>query len=59
LRFFRRDQIWFVNKSIDGASAFYALSDYKDEDGKKVRKDTTIQNDYFQGKFDAIPFIGE
>ncbi|WOV83671.1 ATP-binding protein [Sporosarcina jeotgali] len=57
LRFFRRDQIWFVNKLEDGSSTLYALSDYKDEDGRGVRKDSTIQTDYFQGKFDAIPFI--
>lgn len=59
LRYFRRDQIWFVNKSEDGASSVYALSDYKDEEGKIIRKDSSIQNEYFQGKFDAIPFIRE
>jgi len=59
LRYFRRDQIWFVNKGGDASSVLYALSDYKDEEGKGIRKDSSIQIEYFQGKFDAIPFIQE
>lgn len=58
-RYFRRDQIWFVEKNEDYASELYALSDYKDEDGNSVRKDQSLENEYFQGKYGAVPFIQE
>lgn len=55
---YRRDQIYFVEKDQYGASDLYSLVEYK-EDGKKVRKDRSFENDYIQGRYGAIPFIGE
>ena len=51
-RFFRRDQIWFVEKNKRGASSLYSLVEYK------PRKDATFHKDYILGKYGAIPFIG-
>jgi hypothetical protein len=49
----RRDQIWFVEKSPQGASALYPLSDFKG-----VRKDSALGKEYFDGRFGAVPFFG-
>ncbi len=48
---FRRDEIVLVDKSIDGASKLYSLSDLD------VRKDATFDKEYFNGKYGAIPII--
>lgn len=58
-RYFRRDQIWFIEKNEEHASELYALSDYKDESGGKVRKDRSLENEYNQGKYGAVPYISE
>lgn len=55
---YRRDQIYFVEKDAYGASDLYSLVEYKEEDGKKVRKDRSFEKDYIQGRYGAIPFIG-
>lgn len=55
---YRRDQIYFVEKDDYGASDLYSLVEYKEEDGKKVRKDRSFEKDYIQGRYGAIPFIG-
>ena len=52
-KFFRRDQIWFVEKDRYGASDLYPLIDYK------VRQDATYNKDYILGRYGAIPYIGE
>ena len=54
---FRRDQIYFVEKDNYEASHLYSLAEFK-EDGKKVRKDRSFEEDYIQGRYGAIPFIG-
>jgi AAA15 family ATPase/GTPase len=51
-RYFRRDQIWFVEKNKRGSSDLYSLVEYK------PRKDATFHKDYILGKYGAIPFIG-
>jgi AAA15 family ATPase/GTPase len=51
-QFFRRDQIWFIQKDEYGASELYSLEEYK------VRKDASFNKDYIMGKYGAIPFIG-
>ena len=64
---FRRDEIWFTEKTRDGVSEIYALSDYileDDEDsknkiGKKVRNDATYNKDYLTGRYGAIPVLEE
>lgn len=51
-KIFRRDQIWFIEKDRQGASHLYSLAELK------VRNDASFENDYIQGRYGAIPFIG-
>lgn len=46
---FRRDQIWFVDKNIDGDSRMYFL------DGFHERFDKVISKAYLEGKYGAVP----
>lgn len=55
---YRRDQIYFVEKDVYGASDLYSLVEYKEDGGKKIRKDRSFEKDYIQGRYGAIPFIG-
>jgi AAA15 family ATPase/GTPase len=55
---YRRDQIYFVEKDVYGASDIYSLVEYKEDGGKKVRKDRSFEKDYIQGRYGAIPYIG-
>ena len=48
----RRDEIWFAEKDQDGATRLYSLSDFK------VRNDLEIRKHYLQGRFGAVPFLG-
>lgn len=56
---FRRDQIWFTEKDKYGATCLYSLVEYQEEDGTKVRKDRSFETDYIQGRYGAIPYIGD
>ncbi len=56
-KIFRRDQIWFVEKDSVCASHLYSLAELKVDDGK-VRNDASFENDYLQGRYGAIPFLG-
>jgi len=51
--FLRRDQIWFTEKDRYGASHLYSLAEFK------VRNDASYGKDYIQGKYGAIPFLGD
>lgn len=53
-KLFRRDQIWFTEKDRYGATDLYSLAELKG-----VRKEATFEKDYIQGKYGAIPFIGD
>ena len=53
--FFRRDEIWFVEKDVNGLSTLYSLADFVDEDGVKIRKDESYEKNYLLGKYGAIP----
>ena len=59
LSIIRRDQIWFAEKDDVEVSDVYSLVEFKDEEGKKVRNDRDIKNDYIHGRYGAIPFIGK
>ena len=48
----RRDQIWFTEKDADGASRLYPLTDYR------PRKVENLERGYLQGRYGAIPFLG-
>lgn len=52
LELLRRDEIWFAEKDQSGATHLYSLSDFK------VRKDLEIRKHYLQGRFGAVPFLG-
>ena len=50
---FRRDQLWFVEKSKYGESDLTCLVDFDEH----VRKDASIDKDYLRGRYGAIPYI--
>ena len=52
-KFFRRDQIWFMEKNQYGAADLYSLVDFK------VRNDASFEKDYIAGKYGGIPFLGD
>lgn len=53
LSLLRRDEIWFADKLQNaGATDLYSLSDYK------VRTDLRIDKAYLEGRFNAVPPIG-
>lgn len=52
-KFFRRDQIWFVQKDEFGYSELSSLSDFK------VRSDASFEKDYLAGVYGGIPFLKE
>ena len=55
---FRRDQIYFIEKDKNFSSDLYSLVEYKGNGGITVRKDRKFEKDYIQGRYGAIPFIG-
>lgn len=52
-KFFRRDQIWFVQKDEYGYSQLSSLSDFK------VRSDASFEKDYLAGVYGGIPLLKE
>ncbi len=48
----RRDQVWFTEKDPKGATTVYPLTSYK------PRKSENLERGYIQGRYGAIPFIG-
>ena len=48
----RRDQIWLTEKDPTGASVLYPLTDFK------PRQDENIERGYIQGRYGAIPYLG-
>lgn len=50
---FRRDQIWFVEKSRRGASTLSSLAEYR------VRNDAAYEKNYIAGRYGAIPYLGD
>jgi AAA15 family ATPase/GTPase len=50
---FRRDQIWFIEKDRQGSSHLYSLAEIK------VRNDASFEDDYIEGRYGAIPYLGK
>ena len=50
---FRRDEIWFISKSKNGASSLHSLSEYNQRFDKELRRS------YLNGRFDGIPDLSE
>jgi hypothetical protein len=48
----RRDQVWLTEKDTDGATCLYPLTDYK------PRPSENLERGYLQGRYGAIPFLG-
>jgi uncharacterized protein len=55
----RRDQIWFTEKTQQAATDLYSLAEFKLPDGTKVRNDAAVEKNYIQGRYGAIPFLGD
>jgi AAA15 family ATPase/GTPase len=49
----RRDEIWFAEKNQESATRLYSLADFR------VRKDLEVRKHYLQGRFGAVPFLGD
>lgn len=49
----RRDQVWFTEKDTTGATRLYPLTDYK------PRNVENLERGYLQGRYGAIPYIGQ
>lgn len=49
----RRDQVWLTEKNTDGATVLYPLTDFN------PRKAENLERGYLQGRYGAIPFLGE
>ena len=50
---FRRDQIWFTEKDQQGATHLTSLVEYR------VRNDAAFEKNYLEGRYGAIPFLGD
>jgi AAA15 family ATPase/GTPase len=48
----RRDQIWFTEKSVEGATQLFPLTDIRTRHGDNIEKG------YLQGRFGAAPYSG-
>jgi hypothetical protein len=48
-----RDQVWFVEKAVNGASALYPLTDFK------PRNDQNTERRYLSGSYGAIPVLDQ
>lgn len=55
----RRDQIWFTEKTQKAATDLYSLAEVKLPEGVKVRNDAALEKNYIQGRYGAIPFLGD
>src|SRR3989304_1284405 len=50
---FRRDQVWFVGKNTENVTRLYPLTEFS------PRKGEAIERGYLNGRYGALPFIGE
>lgn len=48
----RRDQIWFTEKGMDGATRLFPLTDFH------ARKQENLERGYLQGRYGAVPAVG-
>lgn len=52
-RLLRRDQIWFTEKNRQAATQLYSLIEFR------IRNDQVFERNYIQGRYGAIPFLGD
>lgn len=56
----RRDQIWFTELDLYGASNIFSLADFKTpKENTKIRKDANYLKQYMLGRYGAIPLVDE
>jgi AAA15 family ATPase/GTPase len=57
----RRDQIWFCEKDMYGATDLYSLVEYIEPSDVQhaVRNDASFSKNYLQGKYGAVPYIDD
>ncbi len=62
-RRFRRDQIYFMEKDGNEATRLYSLAEFKlpsiKGKGRSIRNDASYEKDYIQGRYGAIPYLGD
>jgi AAA15 family ATPase/GTPase len=52
-----RDAIWFTEKAPSGATSLYSLAEYKSD--QIAALGPQLEKGYLQGRFGAIPFLGD
>ncbi len=57
LNILSRDAIWFTEKDPAGATVLYSLAEYKGDQISQLGPQ--IERGYLQGRFGAIPFLGD
>jgi hypothetical protein len=53
LQLLRRDQVWFTEKSLDGATQLFPLTDFQ------PRTNQNIELGYLGGRFGAVPYLDD
>jgi hypothetical protein len=51
------DSIWFAQKGADGASKLYSLAEF--DPAQLAALENDLENGYLNGRFGAIPFLGD
>lgn len=46
-----RDEVWFTEKNVDGATMLYPLTDFS------PRKTENLERGYLQGRYGAVPYL--
>lgn len=54
----RRDQIWFTEKDKQESTDLYSIMDIVLPDGTKPRNDSNYEKNYINGRYGAIPYVG-
>ncbi|HLL82035.1 MAG TPA: hypothetical protein VK420_05265, partial [Longimicrobium sp.] len=49
----RRDQVWFTEKTSDGATRLFPLTDFR------ARKLENLERGYLQGRYGAVPSLSD
>lgn len=56
LNFFRKDEIFFVDRDRDKSSEIYSLDEFKELQESKAKN---IEKEYFWGRYGGVPIFGE
>ena len=53
----RRDELWVTDKDASGVSTLYSVAEFRDEDGKKIRRNEALAKNYLVGSYGGIPAL--